>query len=146
VLLAFVIYHLAHFTWGWVQGDTFKEHLARQNGPYVMQSDYHVMGFVAVAKGAPVEDVHSMVVLGFQNTLVSIFYIIAVGLLSFHLLHGFDSMFQTLGLRSSRWSGALRKVTVVFCLLYFVGNLFIPGAVLAGRLQPRNAAVAQAPR
>jgi succinate dehydrogenase / fumarate reductase, cytochrome b subunit len=75
-------------------------------------------------------------VLGFQQPLVALFYIIAVGLLSFHLLHGFDSMFQTFGLRSSRWSGGLRKLSLVFCLVYFLGNLAIPGAVLLGFVKP----------
>lgn len=142
VVLAFVIYHLAHFTWGVAQRETFKEHLTAQRGPYVMQDDYRVAGFVTVKKGAPVEDVHSMVILGFQNTAVAVFYLIAIGLLSFHLLHGFDSMFQTLGLRSSRWSGGLRTVALIFCAAYFLGNLAIPGAVLLGKLQPRTAAVA----
>lgn len=146
VVLAFLLYHLAHFTWGVAQKDTFKEHLAAQHGPYIMQDDYHVVGFVTVKQGAPVEDVHSMVILGFQNTAVSIFYMVAVGLLSFHLLHGFDSMFQTLGLRSSRWSGGLRTFCVIFCLGYFVGNLAIPGAVLLGKLHPRNASLAAADR
>lgn len=150
VVLAFVLYHLAHFTWGWAQADTFKAHLAETHGPYVMQEDYKVAGFVTVKQGTAVEDVHSMVILGFQNTVVSLFYILAVGLLSYHLLHGFDSMFQTLGLRSSRWGDGLRKVSILFCLVYFLGNLFIPGAVLAGRLQPhaqpaRGAAVTPAP-
>ena len=146
VVLAFLIYHLAHFTWGIAQKETYKENLQAQHGPYVMQDDYRVAGFVTVKKGAAVEDVHSMVILGFQNPAVSVFYIIAVGLLSFHLLHGFDSMFQTFGLRSSRWSGGLRTVAVVFCALYFLGNLAIPGAVLLGRLQPRAALVAAAVR
>lgn len=132
VVLAFLVYHLAHFTWGWAQSATFKENLQH----YTLQSDYRVAGLVAVKAGANVEDVYNMVVLGFQNPLVSIFYIIAVGLLSFHLLHGFDSMFQTLGLRSTRWAGGLRKITIVFCLVYFLGNLSIPGAVLLGKLQP----------
>lgn len=138
VVLAFLVYHLAHFTWGFAQRKTFKEELDLQHGPYVMQDDYRMAGFITVKQGTPVADVHSMVILGFQNTAVSLFYIIAVGLLSFHLLHGFDSMFQTLGLRSSRWSGGLRKVTIVFCALYFLGNLAIPGAVLMDRLEPRN--------
>lgn len=136
VVLAFIIYHLAHFTFGAAQAGTFKEALPR----YTMQHEYTVGGFPVVHAGAQVLDVHSMVILGFQNLAVSLFYIIAVGLLSFHLLHGFDSMFQTLGLRSGRWAGGLRKVAVLFCLAYFVGNLAIPGAVLLGRLQPRTAA------
>jgi succinate dehydrogenase / fumarate reductase cytochrome b subunit len=133
VVLAFIVFHIAHFTVGYAQPGTFKENFL----PYVMKGDYHVMGFPVVSAGTPVLDVHSMVVLGFRNVFVSIFYIIAVGLLSVHLLHGTDSMFQTLGWRSSRWSPALRKICIVFAALYFLGNLAIPASVLLGRLQPR---------
>jgi succinate dehydrogenase / fumarate reductase cytochrome b subunit len=140
VVLAFVLYHLAHFTWGAAQASTFKDNLPL----YTMEHEYRVAGFPVIDAGARVHDVHTMVILGFQSAIVSLFYIVAVGLLSFHLLHGFDSMFQTLGLRSSRWSTGLRRVAVVFCALYFLGNLAIPGAVLIGKLQPRTAAVAAA--
>lgn len=140
VVLAFVLYHLAQFTWGWAQPTEFKEHLHH----YILQSDYHVAGLVAVKAGADVEDVYNMVVLGFSHPLISLFYMVAIGLLSFHLLHGFDSMFQTLGLRSGRWARGLRVFTIAFCLLYFVGNLTIPGAVLLHRLVPHPTAVAVA--
>jgi succinate dehydrogenase / fumarate reductase, cytochrome b subunit len=140
VVLAFLIYHLAHFTWGAAQADTFKDNLR----PYTMQNDYRVAGFPVVGPGTEVHDVHSMVILGFRNVVVSGFYIIAVGLLSFHLVHGFDSLFQTLGVRSSRWSSGLRTVAIVFCAAYFIGNLLIPGAVLMGKLQPRTATIASA--
>jgi succinate dehydrogenase / fumarate reductase cytochrome b subunit len=140
VVLGFIFYHLAHFTWGGVQSASFKENLA----PYTMQHEYRVAGFPVVAAGAQVHDVHSMVIQGFSSPIVSLFYIIAVGLLSFHLVHGTDSMFQTLGLRSTRWSSGLRTVVVLFSVAYFVGNLAIPSAVLAGWLQPRTAAVASA--
>lgn len=138
VVLAFIIYHLAHFTLGAAQASTFKDNI----GLYTMQEEFRMAGFPVIDAGAKVADVHSMVILGFQNALVSLFYIIAVGLLSFHLLHGFDSMFQTLGLRSARWSGGLRTFTLLLCLAYFIGNLAIPAAVLAGRLQPRTTTVA----
>lgn len=138
VVLAFVLYHLAHFTWGAVSQPTYKDNLEL----YTMQSDYRFGGIPVVKAGAEVHDVHEMVVLGFQQPIVSLFYIVAVGLLSFHLLHGFDSLFQTLGLRSGRWSGCLRKFTVLFCLVYFLGNIAIPGAVLIGSLRPHTARVA----
>ncbi len=138
VVLAFILYHLAHFTIGAAQAATFKDNL----GAYTMQDEYRVAGFPVVGAGTKVADVHSMVILGFQSPLVALFYIVAVGLLSFHLLHGFDSLFQTLGWRTSKWAGALRAITVVFCIAYFAGNLAIPGAVLAGKLQPRTTAVA----
>ena len=133
VVLAFILYHLAHFTLGVAQAGTFKGVLPE----YEMVRDYHILGFPVVSAGTPVADVHSMVIYGFQNVIVSVFYIIAVGLLSLHLLHGTDSMFQTFGWRSSRWSGALRVICIIFATSYFVGNLAIPGAVLLGKLKLR---------
>lgn len=142
IVFAFIAYHLAHFTIGAAGAETFKTALPE----YTMQNEYHIAGFPVVAAGTQVHDVRSMVILGFQSPVVSLFYIIAVGLLSFHLLHGVDSMFQTFGLRSSRWSRTLRKVCVIFALLYFLGNLAIPGAVLAGKLQPHTGAIVTAQR
>jgi succinate dehydrogenase / fumarate reductase cytochrome b subunit len=139
VVLAFVFYHLAQFTWGVAQSASFKDRLP----PYTMVHDYTAFGFVAVPAGTRVPDVHTMVILGFQNPVVAVFYIVAVGLLSLHLLHGAESLFQTLGWRSSRWSRGLRAAVALGCAAYFLGNLSIPGAVLAGALQPRPAAAAQ---
>ena len=135
IVLAFIAYHLAHFTVGAAQAATFKEILPR----YMMHEDYRVAGFIVVKAGTEVPDVYNMVILGFQSPVVSLFNIVAVGLLSFHLLHGIDSLFQTLGWRSARWSGALHKIALVFCAVYFLSNLAIPGAVLLGKLQPHAA-------
>jgi len=132
VVLAFIVYHLAHFTVGAAQTATFKAALPE----YTMKHEFHLLGFPVVAAGQPVHDVYSMVYLGFAHPVVSIFYIIAVGLLSLHLLHGMDSMFQTAGFRNHRWSGGLRRVVALFCLAYFLGNLAIPGAILTGLVKP----------
>jgi succinate dehydrogenase / fumarate reductase cytochrome b subunit len=140
VVLAFLFYHLAHFTFGGVEARTFKESLDR----YTMKGDYHVLGFRTVAAGRDVPDVQSMVIYGFQNVGISIFYIIAVGLLSFHLFHGADSMFQTFGLRNGRWSRGLRAFALVFSLAYFLGNLAIPAAILAGKVTLRPDVAAKA--
>jgi succinate dehydrogenase / fumarate reductase cytochrome b subunit len=131
VVLAFVLYHLAHFTWGVAGRETFKANLAS----HIMSEPYRIAGVAVVPAGAEVPDVHGMVVQGFRRPLVSLFYIVAVGLLSLHLAHGGDSLFQTLGLRSSRWARGLRQLVILFCAVYFLGNLAIPGAALTGRLQ-----------
>ncbi len=138
LVLVFVLYHLAQFTWGAAQSATFKENLAH----YTMKEDYRVAGFLVVKAGTDVLDVHSMVILGFQNPIVALFYIVAVGLLSFHLLHGTESLFQSLGLRTEKWGGALRKFAIGFCAAYFFFNLTIPAAVLLGRLKPHAPSVA----
>ena len=57
-------------------------------------------------------------------------------LLSFHLAHGADSIFQTLGWRSEKWAGLLKRIVVLYCVLYFLGSLAIPGAILTGVAKP----------
>jgi succinate dehydrogenase / fumarate reductase cytochrome b subunit len=142
VVLAFILYHLAQFTLGIAQPASFKENLPA----YTMRADYHVLGFTVVRAGTVVADVRSMVILGFSNPVVAVFYIVAVGLLALHLLHGADSLFQTLGLRNRRWAGGLRAVVTIGCALSFLGNLAIPGSVLAGILAPQAAQAARAAR
>jgi len=80
-----------------------------------MTGEFSVFGFPVVAKGAAVHDVYSMVYLGFTHPVVSLFYIVAVGLLSLHLLHGFESMFQTLGLKNERWACGVRPLCSASC-------------------------------
>lgn len=138
VVLAFIVYHLAHFTLGGVQAAQFKGNLPA----YTMTSDYHLAGFPVVAAGAKVQDVHSMVILGFQNAIVAVFYIIAVGLLSVHLLHGVDSVFQTFGWRNHKWAAGLRKLSVLFCILYFAANAAIPASILLGQVRLNSDVVA----
>lgn len=140
VILAFLIYHLAHFTVGSAQAGTFKTALPE----YTMAGAYHILGFPVVAAGQSVHDVYSMVFLGFAHPVVSLFYIIAVGLLSLHLLHGVESMFQTFGLRNHRWGLCLRRVALIFSLVYFLGNLAIPGAILTGLAKPAAGTAAAA--
>jgi succinate dehydrogenase / fumarate reductase cytochrome b subunit len=132
VVFAFILYHLAQFTLGVAQSGSFKGNLP----PYVMRGDYRVFGFTAVRSGTAVADVRSMIILGFGNPWVAVFYIVAIGLLTLHLLHGADSLFQTLGWRNRRWAGGLRAAVVLGCAAYFLGNLAIPGAVLTGALAP----------
>ena len=132
VVLAFLLYHLAHFTLGVAQAGTFKAALPH----WTMLEDAREFGFPLASKGDVVHDVYSMVFLGFANPVVSIFYIIAVGLLSVHMLHGVDSVFQTIGWRSAKWSCLLRKVALIYCIVYFLGNLAIPGAILTGIAKP----------
>jgi succinate dehydrogenase / fumarate reductase cytochrome b subunit len=132
VVLAFLVYHLAHFTVGTAQAGSFKAALPE----YVMKGEFHLMGIPVVAKGLPVHDVYSMVFLGFANPAVSVFYLIAIALLTLHLLHGIDSMFQTLGLRNHRWVVGLRRLVVLYCLVYLLGNFAVPGAILTGAVKP----------
>ncbi|MDP9312072.1 MAG: succinate dehydrogenase cytochrome b subunit [Chloroflexota bacterium] len=104
IILLFVIYHILHFTTGAAHGNFIEG------------------------------DVYHNVVSGFQVWYVSVVYIAAMVALGFHLYHGVWSMFQTLGLNSSKWNGLLRGLSVLTALVVAGGNILIPVAVLAGFL------------
>jgi succinate dehydrogenase / fumarate reductase cytochrome b subunit len=114
LLLAFIIYHIAHFT--------------------VQVADPRF----ALLKMDPLNrhDVYSMMVYGFQNVFVSGFYIIAMYLLAMHLSHGASSFFQSLGLNNKTLTPRLAKGARIFAWLIFAGYVSMPVAVLLGILKP----------
>jgi succinate dehydrogenase / fumarate reductase, cytochrome b subunit len=132
IVFFFILYHLAHFTLGIAGHDTFKTQLPE----WTMRHDAKELGMTLAKQGEVVHDVYSMVFLGFANPVVSLFYIIATSLLSVHLLHGIESLFQTIGWRNGTWACCLRKAVTGLVFLYFLGNLLIPGAILTGVVQP----------
>ncbi|MCC6954011.1 MAG: succinate dehydrogenase cytochrome b subunit [Deltaproteobacteria bacterium] len=77
-------------------------------------------------------DVYSMVVLGFQNKLVSFFYIAAMLVLWSHLRHGISSMFQTVGVRCPRVAPFTDQLGPLLATVIVVGYIAIPLGVLAG--------------
>ena len=114
IVLAFLIYHLAHFT-------------VRVTDPRF-----------ALLKADPLNhyDVYSMMVYGFQNIYVSGFYIIGLFLLTLHLTHGASSFFQSLGLTNQKLTPRLAVGGRIFAWLLFVGYVSIPLAVLFGVVKP----------
>lgn len=60
---------------------------------------------------------YEMVAEAFAQPSLSIFYIISVVFLAFHLKHGFQSGFQTLGLKNKRYQWLIDAFGVLFWLL-----------------------------
>ncbi|HEY8402315.1 MAG TPA: succinate dehydrogenase cytochrome b subunit [Cytophagaceae bacterium] len=56
-------------------------------------------------------------VVAFSNPWYVLFYVIAMGFLSFHLIHAFQSAFQTLGLRHPKYTPFIRVVGVIFAII-----------------------------
>ena len=132
VVFFFIIYHVLHFTVGLAGAEYYKGAL----DAVTLGHDVREFGIPLASKGAEVHDVYSMVFIGFSKPIVALFYILATSLLAVHLWHGADSMFQTFGLRNAKWSCCLRKAVGVLALVYFLGNLAIPGAILTGIAKP----------
>lgn len=60
---------------------------------------------------------YDMVSEAFSQPTMAIFYIMAVAFLGFHLKHGFQSGFQTLGLTNNRYKWLIDSVAVIFWLI-----------------------------
>ena len=100
-ILAFVVYHILHFT---VRIDSELAELGK-NDPW------------------------GMVIHGFRDSIVVLFYIIAMTLLCSHLSHGVASIFQTLGLRTKKTASAIKFVSQAYAIIIYVGFLSIPIAI-----------------
>lgn len=118
VVLAFIPFHLAHYT-------------VRVGRP-----DWSEPTF-PLGDGTLVRDVHTMMVQGFSNLWVSAFYILAVGILAYHLSHGIVSAVQTIGLKNEQWTRQVERFAALYCWLYFLLNAAIPLAVLGGYVHAR---------
>ncbi len=117
VVLAFILYHLAHFT--------------------LVVADPHLRALKPDALNR--HDVFSMMVYGFRNPIVSAFYLLSMFLLMLHLTHGASSFFQSLGLNDKRLNPRLAWWGRVFAWLIFLGYCSIPIACLIGFVKPAQA-------
>ena len=136
ILLAFIIFHIAHFTVRAVPGMQYESESKEsrilektevplvKDGEAVLENGHKIMTF----------NVNDMMVLGFEEEWVSAFYIIATGLLCMHLTHGFSSMFQSLGIRNGLWRRRLDRAALAYGWVVFIGFAIIPIAVMAGLL------------
>lgn len=64
-----------------------------------------------------VKDLYAVVASTFAMPLYSIFYVIMMIFLGFHLWHGFKSAFQTLGVHHKKYTPAIRKVGFAFAII-----------------------------
>ena len=108
-ILAFVIYHLLHYT---------------------VKIQANLANLPPDAEGR--FDVYSMVIIGFSSWPATIFYLIAVSLLCSHLSHGIASIFQTLGLRTKRNAGLIQMVGRTLAFLIWAAFVVVPLSVISG--------------
>ena len=127
IIAAFAFYHLAHYTWK----------VPQINGASAdFESFYVAEDFVTPLEGG-VEgkdhaDIFKMIVTGFKVPAVSVFYVVAVGLLCVHLSHGLSAMFQSLGVKNKNIAPWMDRFAVGASALIFLGYISIPVSVLAG--------------
>jgi succinate dehydrogenase / fumarate reductase, cytochrome b subunit len=109
IVLCFVIYHLLQFTLE------------------VTDPRFH-----GLTDSLGRHDVYRMLILGFGDPLVSLFYALGLFLLANHLSHGLASMAQTLGINNRRVAGVVSIGGQTLAWLAFAGYVSIPVTILLG--------------
>jgi len=112
-ILAFIIYHLLHFT-------------ARVGNEYNNPELYTY----TMLDGKEVHNAWKMVIDGFNWWPATAFFVIAMTLLCSQLFQGVGSILQTLGFRSKRASSVIKQISISYSLLIYVGFISIPIAIL----------------
>lgn len=111
LVLAFVLYHLAHLTVGLVQPQ-----------------------YAGLIDGAGRPDVYSRLVIGLSNPWLAAIYSTSVILLGLHLWHAVRSMLQTLGFGHQTWRRSTDIATGAFSAAVVAGFLSMPLAAQLGWL------------
>lgn len=107
ILLAFVVYHILHFT-------------------------VHVVGVEnpeALVDSVGRFDVYTMVIQSFNKLAIVLIYLVGMAALFMHLAHGVGSFFQSLGLTNDSTFRAIGKFGMVVSIVLLVGYVAV---VIAG--------------
>lgn len=110
VLLVYIVVHLQNF---WYQ--------LKFGHPDVMVTAAHPGG---------IKDMHTIVVTAFQKEWIVALYVVAMAALSFHMVHGFQSGFQSVGVNHSKYTPLIKNLGIwVFAVAIPLGFAIVPVAV-----------------
>lgn len=108
LVLFFILIHMGDFWWN-------------------MKMDR--LAYVSYDGGVEVKDLYAKVYATFNVWWLVLIYLVGLLALAVHLLHGFSSAFQTLGLRHKKYTPIIKFVGYIFSILIPIGFAIIPIAV-----------------
>lgn len=74
----------------------------------------------------PYMDLYLIVVEAFKNSGYVIFYVLSMVLIGFHLWHGFQSAFQSLGLNHKKYNPIIKGIGMIYSIAVAIGFAIIP--------------------
>lgn len=90
------------------------------------QMKFGELGMVSYNGQEPVKDLYSLVKLTFTNLPFVLFYLFCMIIIGFHLWHGFQSAFQTLGVNHPKYSPFIRLLGKIYSVAIPFGFAIIP--------------------
>jgi succinate dehydrogenase / fumarate reductase, cytochrome b subunit len=137
ILLVFIVVHMSNFwfeyKFGYVPYTQYEQNLVTgevASAPFEGQINNKLEEYVREESNTRVvivKDLYRSVMEGFKNPLLVLFYVLSMFAVSFHLVHGFKSAFQTLGINHSKYNPLLNFLGVgVFGIIIPIGFALMP--------------------
>ncbi len=125
IILVYIVVHMQNFWYEYKFGTT--PHMLNEEGTApLLQDGTPVMNGVVesgqvslngVEMGPVMKDLYTIVVDSFTNPILVLFYVLAMVALGFHLVHGFSSAFQSLGLNHPKYNPLISKVGYAYAIV-----------------------------
>ena len=82
--------------------------------------------YAGFADGEPIKDLYARVAEAYSNPIYVVIYVISMVVLYFHLAHGFQSAFQTLGINHRKYTPFIKGLGQAYALLVALCFALIP--------------------
>jgi len=136
IILAFIVFHMQDFWYDFKFGEM--PYMTSEDGSAILlksgeevtgatvNADYQVVAESGKILGPVMKDLHEEVMVAFQEWWIVLLYVIGVAAISFHLWHGFQSAFTSLGLKTPKVENAIKIAGYGFAVLVPLAFAIIP--------------------
>jgi len=129
-ILIFIVLHMAGFwfkykfgevpytqyTTSLMTGDVLVEDISGTANP-VLEDKKMLLTSNQETEILRIKDLNKEVAFAFKNPMIVLFYVFSMLILAFHLWHGFQSAFQTLGVNHPKYNGLIKWVGVLIAVV-----------------------------
>lgn len=124
IILVYIVVHMQNFWYEYKFGST--PFMKSEDGQPLLKDGTAVIGgniengqvvFEGEIIGEAMRDLYTIVLEGFQNPILVAFYVLGMVAIAFHLVHGVQSSFQSMGLRNKKYSPIIKKVGYAYAIL-----------------------------
>lgn len=125
VVLVYIVIHMQNFWYAYKFGSV--PFMMSEDGTSPLLKDGTVVRGGEIVNGEVIAngdvmgpamgDLYTVVLEGFQNPILVAFYVLGMVAIAFHLFHGFQSGFQSLGLRNKKYTPIISKAGAAFAII-----------------------------
>ncbi|MCH2214234.1 MAG: succinate dehydrogenase cytochrome b subunit [Flavobacteriales bacterium] len=136
MILAFLIFHMQDFWYDYKFGEM--PHMTTEDGSAVLLKsgeevldatvnvNYQVVSKTGEVLGPVMKDLHEEVMVAFQEWWIVLLYVVGIIAIFFHLWHGVQSAFTSLGLKTPKVEAAIKMAGYGFAILIPLAFAIIP--------------------